>query len=177
MRSLKKVFWTGTIFLVVVWIFYGLFNMLYNFLGPVREALLFFTDRDLPGLEFVAFIFIVLILGFIGRILSKITPSKIPVIGSILRFTRNIHDIANKLNTGEMKIAKVKINDDLYLMGLTTGETIKIGEQEMIVVLLTSTPNPTTGYTFLVPKESAEILPKRLNKFFLKTILTAGLLR
>lgn len=177
MRSFKKIFWTGTIFLLVIWVFYSLFRLLYDFLKPIREALLFFTDRDLPGLEFVAFLFIVVILGFIGRLLSKLEPSKIPVIGPILKFAKNIHDIANKLNTGEMKIAKVKINEDLYLMGLTTGETIRIEEREMIVVLLTSTPNPTTGYTFLVPKESAKILPKTLNKFYLKTILTAGLLK
>jgi len=177
MRSLRKTIWIGLVFLFALWLIYSLLKFLYNFVKPLRDILLLIIGHRIPGLEFAAFIVIVLILGFIAQFLGHLAPSKIPVISQIFRFTRLIREIAHKLNTGEIKTVKVKIHENLCLLGFTTGETIKINDEEMIIVLLPSTPNPTTGYAIVVPAKNVEYLPPHLNKFVWKTILTAGLLK
>lgn len=180
MRSLKKTFWAGFIFLIAICLIYNLFLLLYNFLRPLlkplRELLFLTTKHRIPGLEFVAFIVVVLIFGLIAQFLSRRAPSKIPVINRIFKFTKIIHETAHKLNTGEIKTTKVKYTD-LYALGFTTGKSEKINEEEIIPILLPSTPNPTTGYTFVTPPEKVVYLPKRLNKWVLKMILTAGLFK
>ena len=178
MRSLKKIFLSGLIFLFALWLIYRLIIWLYNnFLKPLRKLLLLIIGHRTPGLEFAAVIIIILILGLVILLISRFAPSKIPVISQIFRFTRIVRETAHKLNTGEIKTVKVKIHENLCLLGFTTGETIKINDEEMITVLLPSTPNPTTGYAFVVPAKNAEYLPQHLNKFVWKTILTAGLLK
>ena len=177
MRSLKRIFWVGLISLFAFWLIFTLLKLLYNFLKPLRELLLLAIQRHIPGLEFIAFIIVILVLGLTAQFLSRRAPSKIPVLNRIFKFTQIIHETAHKLDTGEIKTVRVKISENLYLLGFTTGESIKINDEEMITVLLPSTPNPTTGYAFVVPKKSVEYLPKGLNKLVLKTVLTAGLLK
>jgi len=173
----KKVFLIGLIFLFALWLIFSLFKLLYNFLKPLRDLLFLVIGHRTPGLEFAAVIIITLILGLFVQLLSRLAPSKIPIINRIFKFTRFIHGIAYKLDTGEIKTAKVKIHENLSLLGFTTGETTKINDEEVITVLLPSTPNPTTGYAIIVPAKNVEYLPKHLNKFVLKTIITAGLLK
>lgn len=181
MRSLKKTFWAGFIFLIAICFIYNLFLLLYNFLRlflrPLKEFLFLAIKHHIPGLELVLLVVFILIFGLLAHFLSRQAPSKIPIINQIFKFSRALHKIAHKLETGEIKTAMVKISEKLYLLGITSGESIRINGREMIIVLLPSTPNPTTGYAFVVPKEDIEYLPKDLNKFVLKTILTAGLLK
>jgi len=179
MRSLKRIFWAGLIFLIALGLMYEIGKLIYNFLRLklLKNLLTLMAQRSIPGLEFIMGFIVILILGFVAQFLSRRAPSKIPIIGRILKFTRIIHETAHKLDTGEIKTVRVKINENLYLLGFTTGESIKINNEEMITVLLPSTPNPTTGYAFVLPAEGVEYLPKHLNKFVLRTIITAGLLK
>lgn len=179
MRSLKKLFWTGLICLIAIGLIYEIGKLVYNFLRLklLRNFLTFVTQQSIPGLELILGFIVILILGSIAQFLSRRAPSKIPIINRIFKFTQFIQGIAHKLDAGEIKTVKVKIHENLYLLGLTTGEVVKINDEEMITVLLPSTPNPTTGYAFVLPAEDVEYLPKHLNRFVLKTILTAGLIK
>jgi len=177
MRSLKRTLWVGLIALFAFWLVLALWKLLYNFLKPIRDLLFLTIGHRTPGLEFAAVVIIILILGLIVQVISRLAPSKIPIIGRIFKFIRIIHETAHKLDTGKIKTVRVKINENLYLLGFTTGESIKINGEEMITVLLPSTPNPTTGYAFVLPAEGVEYLPKEMNNFVWKTIITAGLLK
>lgn len=175
--SFKKIFWAGLIFTLILLLLIGLCRFVYDVLGPLRSLLNWAIKPNIPGLEFAVILLVILILGAIAQLLSRRASSKIPILNKIVKFSRVIHDIAHRLDTGEIKSVRVRLNDGLYLLGFTTGEPIKINGEEMIAVLLPSTFNPTTGYCFIVPKEKITYLPSCLNPLVLKIILTAGLIK
>ena len=161
MRSFKKIFWVGLISLFALLLVFSLLKLLYNFLKPLRDFLFLMVQRSIPGLEFAAAIVLTLILGFIVQLLSRRASSKIPFINLFFGVTQTINEIAHKVETGEIKIVKIKMTESLYFLGLTTNETITIDGEEMILVFRPSTPNITSGYTyFLASKEDIKYLPE-----------------
>lgn len=177
--SFKKIFWAGVfsliIIILIIWLIKNLLRLLDTFLKPMKDLLFLIIQRRIPGLEFALLIVIILILGIIAQQLSRQASSKIPFIRQAIKFSKIAHGFPDRLQKGEYKAVMVKINEDMYLLGFTSGKTKKINNQEIIRVLLPSTPNPTTGYTFVIPKEKIVFLPKEWNKFVINTIFTAGL--
>jgi uncharacterized membrane protein len=181
MRSLKKIFWSGLVFLIAICLIYNLFLLLYNFLKPflkpLKELLFVVTKHHIPGLELVAFIIVVLIFGLIALYLSSLPSSKIPFISQIIGFSKIALDLSNQISKGEGKNVLVEIAPGVYRPGYTRNETLKIDDRELIKVFLPNTPNFTTGQTRLVVREELIYLSKELNKPMLKTITSGGLLK
>jgi uncharacterized membrane protein len=160
MRSLKRTLWVGLIALFALWLVFALLKLLYNFLRPVRDLLFLAIGHRTPGLEFAAAIVLILILGFVVRILGHRASSKIPFINLVFGLTKTINEIAHKVETGEIKIVKAKMTEGLYFLSFTTDEIVEISGEKMILVFRPFTPNLTSGYTYLVSREDIRYLPE-----------------
>lgn len=180
MRSLKSIFGAGLfsliIIILIIWLIKNLLRPIATFLKLLRDFLFVIIQHRIPASEFILFIVIILILGAIALLLSRRASSKFPFINRVISFSKTAIELPDLLKKGKWKSVMVKINEDVSLFGFTSGKSRKINDQEIIRVLLPSTPNPTTGYTFVFPKEKVIFLPQEWNKFVINTIFTAGLL-
>jgi uncharacterized membrane protein len=182
MRFFKKRFLSGIIVIFILWLLLGLFKIFLGVLEPAWDFINLFIKTEIITLNIIISFFLLIlcifILGSLARVLSRRTPSKVPVLSQILKFSKFVQTITHRLETGEIKSASVSLGNGLNLVGFTTGETImNINGEDMVAVLLPSTPNPTTGYSFLVPKDKIIILSEYSNNSALKIILTAGLIK
>lgn len=175
MRSLKKLFWTGILVFLILWILIVFFKFLSNTLTPLRQTLFLFTKKSIPGTEFLLFFAFILFLGLLVQLFSRLSRKKFFPLKRLTLFIQMIQRASNRLEAGEIKAVLTQITENLFLIGFSTGEIIKLNNEEYYAVLLPSTPNPTTGYCFLIPKDKVNFLPKELVRPMLKIILSGGI--
>lgn len=177
MRSFKKIFWVGLITLFVLWLIYKAGEMLYNFPKPIRSGLLLIIQKNIPGLEFVATFFFIIILGVIAVYLSNRASSKITLINQFIEFSKIVHDLSNSTNKGEIRAVFVEITPGVYRPGFTRNIIVRANGLEFIMVYLPNSPGAYTGQAHAVFKEKIMYLPLKLNKPMLGIITSGGLLK
>ncbi|WP_025028203.1 DUF502 domain-containing protein [Caldalkalibacillus mannanilyticus] len=150
------------------------------------EFLWFVFEERIPG---IGFIFMILILigvgyatrGIIGKRAIRITErafKRIPVVKSIYSTVQQVTTAFIQDRTSFKKVVLVEYpRKGLYTVGFLTGESQgevqEKTERECVNVFLPTTPNPTSGWLVIVPKEDIMLLDMSVEQG-LKFIISGG---
>jgi uncharacterized membrane protein len=186
--KLKSFFVTGLAIFIplvatvyIVWI--G-FNFLDGILKPVVRPLI----GDIPGVSLIITLVLIMLLGAFTRIavgrkvMDYLEDSllKIPVVKSIYYSIKEASELLFKQKEREYKtVVLVEYpRKGSYVIGFTTGATIEEiqskTKQNVLNVYVPTTPNPTSGFLIMVPKEEVVPLDMTIEEAF-KIIVSGGL--
>ncbi len=192
---IKKYFITGLLVLmpiaatiVVVKALFGLAGNFFNFL-PERFHPDNIFGTHIPGLAVIFTLIIIFISGiltrnYIGRRLIRYGDSLIARIPLISTIYQAIKQLVESIFTREAKYFRRAIlvewpRKGVYAVAFVTrevnGELQEKTKQKTLGVFLPTSPNPTTGYYFLLPEEETIPLDISVEDAF-KLILSAGII-
>ena len=139
-----------------------------------------------PGLGVFTAIALILLLGLITRsylgariinFYEKIL-ARVPVLSSIYGAVKELLEMLVSRNDGAFqKVVLVEWpRKGLYSVGFQTGTSFVSveGEGELVNVFLPTTPNPTTGFFFMLPKDRVVFTDLTVEQGF-KLLMSAGL--
>jgi len=195
MNKLKRYFITGLLTILPIFltlfIFLIIFRLIDNIIGRIinsyfKAAFGFY----IPGLGFILVILIILIIGFIvSHILSKkALPSierwflKLPGIRQIYPAIKQIVGfVFSKDIAAFKKVVLVEYpSKGIWSVGFMTNEGFREAQeltgQELIHVLIGSTPSPWSGFFILVPKNAVKFLEMSAEEG-IKLIVSGGILK
>lgn len=195
MKKLERYFITGLLAILPIfltlYILFVIFRLIDGLLGVIinsylRERLGFY----IPGLGFILVILIILVTGFaVSHLLNK---KMLPVMeGWFLRFpgVRQVYPaikqivifIFSKDKDAFKKVVMVEYpSKGIWSLGFMTNESFreaqeKIGE-ELVHVLIGSTPSPWSGFFIIVPKKDVKFLEMSVEDG-IKLIVSGGILK
>lgn len=154
---------------------------------PIHLRWLGVTLQDrIPGLGLIVTIFLLIVVGmatrsFIGKQVIRITEIffyRIPIARSIYSTVQQIINAFTQDKSSFKQVVLVEYpRKGLYTIGFLTGESQgEIREKtskELVNVFLPTTPNPTSGWLVLVPKEEVVLLEMTVEEG-LKYIISGG---
>jgi len=195
MNKLKKYFITGLLTIlpifITLYLFYIVFKWIDNIIGGFINRYLMTTfGFSVIGLGFIMVILIVLAVGFIvSHLLSKKT---LPLIeGWFLRLpgVRQVYPsikqiigfVFSKDTWGFKKVVLVEYpSRGIWSVGFMTNEGFREAQeltgQELVHVLIGTTPGPWTGFFILVPKKDVKFLEMTVEES-MKLIISGGILK
>jgi uncharacterized membrane protein len=189
-RILRRYFLTGLAVIlpaaVSAFILWKLFVALDSILGRFVSV---YYGRHVPGVGFVALVVLILGIGaiasnIIGRRLIEVFEGlleRIPVVRWIYMTIKQLFSaILEERSTSFRKVVLIPFpHPGTWSMAFLTAESAgRLDEtvgRELVSVFLPTTPNPTSGYFILVPKEDVRELPMTVNEG-LRYIISAGAL-
>ncbi|MCW3490708.1 DUF502 domain-containing protein [Dethiobacter alkaliphilus] len=188
MNRIRRIFIAGLLFLLPTLITLYLLIFLFTSVDSIFNNLFsHFFDQTLPGLGFlltIAFIFGVGLLAtnVLGaKIISQIekTFAGLPVVKPVYAAIRQIIDAfsGDRKNIFE-SVAMVEYpRKGMYAIGFITGkgagEVQEKTAQDVQAVFIPTTPNPTSGFLLLIPKE--QLMPLEMTvEEALKLIISGG---
>lgn len=158
----------GTIYVLIV-----IFRFIDGILSGVYKQIFGF---HVPGLGFISLFFLIVVTGALARTylatlvlqLFESIISKIPVAKSIYSALKNITEMFQRSDSklGKPKLLKL---GGMYLPGIEV-----TSDKDFSVFLFPSTPNPTTGFVFIIPKEKLLYLGTSVDDF-MKFMVSLGL--
>lgn len=187
LRKLRNYFLAGLLIFVPLastfWIILVTFNFLDGILKPIISPI-----TTVPGISFLLLILLITLLGIMGTVawgrkfvwFFEKRLLKIPFVGMIYRTLKDAsHVILTKREEDSRSIVLVEFpKSGSYAIGFTTESNIpEVSEKtgkEMINVYVPTTPNPTSGFFIMIPKEDAVYLDMTTEAAF-KVILSGGL--
>lgn len=190
MRKLRNYLLTGIIILlplaVTVYVIQWLFNTLENSSAKFVELLI---GREIPGLGALFTLIIVLLAGLLttnilGRKLIELGETligKIPIVNSIYKTVKQlVESFARNDRKGFQQVVLVEYpRKGMYALafvtGTTRGEVQEKTEEELVNVFLPTTPNPTSGFLLLVPRDQLIWLDMSVEDG-VKMIISAGVI-
>jgi|Deesub1362A_J573_1020465.scaffolds.fasta_scaffold00057_106 uncharacterized membrane protein len=160
----------------------------FNFFDGLMKPLVKPIAGDVPGVSLIVTIIMIIILGAFGRITigAKImnfletTLLRIPVVSTIYYAVREASALVLKQEErGYKAVVLVEYpRKGSYVIGFSTSSTIeeiqKKTEKEVINVYVPTTPNPTSGFLLMLPKEDIVPLDMTIEEAF-KIIMSGGL--
>lgn len=186
-RWFRRRFLTGLLVLLptvlTAYVLYRIFKWVDGLLKPIVAR---YPFLDIPGLGFVAVIVIILLAGvlgggFFGRTLFKWVEGgfeKIPMVRSIYVSIKQVSEVFLDQERSVFKeVVFVQYpRMGLYTLGLVTSTVRFRGadgvEREYITIFLPTTPNPTSGFFVLVPRE--ETIPSSMSIQDAMTMIISG---
>lgn len=168
MRYLRNRFIAGLLIItptaVTFWVLWKIFHSIDNLLRPFEHR---YPIVDFPGVGFAVVILLVLILGilagnFIGNrviTLGERVVSRVPLIRRIYTATKELAEVF--LSDRRMVFREVVLipypHPGTYALAFVTRTTpddirTAVG-RDLVNVFVPTTPNPTSGFLILVPKE------------------------
>jgi len=163
MKTLKKHFISGIIFIVPVsisiWVLFRIFIFLENILGNFFKK--FLPDIYIPGIGFLSLILLIFFIGFLAnnffgkKILRFVEDllENIPFLNKIFKFVKSIVlKITEKKENIFKGVVKIKFQNG-YTIGFITGE---FGND--FCIFIPTVPNISTGIVLILPKNEVEIL-------------------
>ena len=186
-KKLRNYFLTGLVIFVplasTLWIILVTFNFLDGILKPITRNFI-----NIPGISFLVLVLLITFIGMLGtmalgkRIVGVLENGllRIPFVGGVYKTLKEASDtILTKRPRDFKSIVLVEFpKAGSYAIGFTTASNIseiseKIGK-EVINVYVPTTPNPTSGFLIMVPKDEAVYLDMSAEEAF-KLILSGGL--
>ena len=177
MHGIRRTFLAGLAIIipivVTILIFKVMFQTLDNFLGPlVTKALLLAgapipDDFQVPGLGIVSTILLIFMVGVLTKNyfgkklldLSEWIVDQIPIFRSVYTGAKQVmHAIST---AGAQSFSKVVLIEFprkgvfslAFITGESTGEVQMRTKEDVVNVFLPTTPNPTTGYFMMIPRQ------------------------
>ena len=182
-KSLKNAFLAGLFLLLPLGVTVIVVDLLLDYVGaPVSQFILQSLGAELPDqfwfrtsmnlISTICIIFIITILGyfskyFIGKMVIRLTERLIdgvPFVNSVYKTVKQVVDTFNKNREAvfQTTVLVEYPRRGMYGIGFLTSETegeaqVKT-KQEVVNVFLPTTPNPTSGFLLLVPREDVIFL-------------------
>lgn len=193
-KDFKSYFITGLLVVVPLYITVYVLSLIINFMDSVFVLLPVALRPDtylpfhIPGLGIIVTLFCVFLVGvlttnFLGKKILEIAErlmSKVPVVRMVYSSTKQFMEMFFPDGTeGFRKVVLVEFpRVGIWSLGFVTGRTggdvrRKAGEGTLSVFLPT-TPNPTSGYYFIVPEKDCVPINISIEDAF-KIIITAGM--
>jgi|LSQX01.2.fsa_nt_gb uncharacterized membrane protein len=182
MKSLKRIFLSGLIFIVPaslsVWILYRVILFFENILGFFLKKHI--PEIYIPGVGFFLLIVLILLIGFLAdnflgkKILSILEKffETMPLLNKIYIF---IKEISSNLFHGGKSVFKEAVRIEFfsgtYTVGFVTGQSSIKG---YISVFVPTVPNISTGFYLLVPEDKIEKLDIPVEEA-IKTVISMGI--
>ncbi len=186
LRRLASFFLAGlaTLLPVVISIYlvYWIFSAIDSLLEPIFIAIF---GHAIPGLGFVSTIIIVIIVGLfskniLGKKLLYWTQAllyRTPIVGKIYSTVRRITN--SFFSTGKNAFRQVALVEfprkGIFSIGFITNEDLPYLGEEAYSVFIPTTPNPTSGWFIIVPKEDVQILDISVEQG-IETVISAGMI-
>ncbi len=187
LRKIRNYFLTGLVIFIplaaTLWVIRVTFNFLDGILKPITIQFI-----NVPGISFLVLVLLITLVGMLGTMawgkravgLMENGLRKIPFVGGVYKTMKEASDtILTKRPKDFKSIVLVEFpKAGSYAIGFTTASNIseiseKIG-REVINVYVPTTPNPTSGFLIMVPKDEAVYLNMTAEEAF-KLILSGGL--
>lgn len=166
--------------LYILWIGFGFIDSL---LKPIVKIAI----GDIPAISTILIVSIILIVGLIAKsgiglkFIERFenTLLKIPIISGFYSTIKQTSEIFFEKKTGSGMVVLVEFpKKGTYSIGLTSGvildELKKKTKKDVVNVYIPTTPNPTSGFLIMVPKDRIIPLKMSMNEAF-KHILSGGL--
>jgi len=196
LAKIKNYFLTGVLVsapvFITFWIVFSLVNFFDKLITPLIPFYInpnYYLPRDVPGLGLIILIILLVFIGFItasffGSFIFRKTESlinKIPFIKIFYKTIKQIIETIFKNNSNAFRdvVLLEYPRKGIWVLGFTTGEvkgvvTKKINQQ-LINVFVPTTPNPTSGFLLMVPKNQLKYLNVKVDDT-IKTIVSAGII-
>ena len=149
-------------------------------LGRIPHLAETYPDFVLTAIAFVSFLLLIALVGLATRSLVGVAffnvverlIERIPVVKTIFTGTKQIAAVflADKRSAFQRVILFEYPRPGCYSLGFVTHDD---PAHPMLNVFLPTTPNPTSGYMLLVPREQAEMLPLSIEEG-VKLIISGG---
>ncbi len=185
MRRILSMFLAGLATLlpiyISIWLIIWLFNMVDNILKPLLAPIFGFA---VPGLGFIIIISFIILLGFIStNILGnkmlgwwENVMHKIPLLGKVYGAVKRITDSIFSSNKGAFKqVALIEFpRPGIYSLGFVTNEEFPYVKRDTYSIFIPTTPNPTSGWFVVLPREDVTILDINVDQG-MEIIISAGM--
>lgn len=186
---LKRYFLTGLLVFVPLYLTFQILKFLIGTMDEVIYRLPYANDlKQIPGLGVITTILVLLLIGafahnYIGRKVIAIGDrllGKIPLVRSIYKGLKQITETFFFQKGGHLR--RVVIiqypREGIYSLAFVTGvprpSTQKLVGRNLISVFVPTTPNPTSGFFLMVPREDAIPLDITVEEAF-KIIISGGM--
>ena len=184
-QNLRSKLLTGIITLLPLYLTYIVLKFFFKTLNDISEPILNRLNIEIPLLGIFLTLLLVLSIGiavtnFLGRKFFEIGEKivkKVPLVSSIYYSIKQILDTITNSSTDEFK-GTVYIQyprKGLWTMAFISGESISKSGKTFFHLFVPTTPNPTSGFFLMIPKEDA-IKSNMSVEDGLKTIISGGLL-
>ncbi|MGR6835452.1 DUF502 domain-containing protein [Syntrophomonas erecta] len=185
MKRLLSMFATGlaTLLPVVLSLYFiwWIFKFVDGLLAPVLQALL---GQDIIGLGFIITVILITFIGFIsrnylGHRLLKWWENiyvRIPLLGKIYAATKRItRPLFSSGRTSFRQVVLVEFpRHGIYALGFITNDEFPFLDEESYAIFIPTTPNPTSGYLVIMPRNQVKILDITVDQG-LEMIISAGM--
>ena len=145
--------------------------------------------RDVPGLGLIVLVVFLIFIGFLaanffGSYILKKTDfilSKIPLVKVFYNTIKQILETILRSNSSAFRDAVLMEypRKGVWVIGFTTGQVKGVIKDriktQMVNVFVPTTPNPTSGFLLLVPKNQLKYLNTNIDDT-VKTIVSAGII-
>jgi len=184
-QNLRSKLLTGIITLLPLYLTYIVLKFFFKTLNDISEPILNRLNIEIPLLGIFLTLLLVLSIGiavtnFLGRKFFEIGEKivkKVPLVSSIYYSIKQILDTITNSSTDEFK-GTVYIQyprKGLWTMAFISGESISESGKTFFHLFVPTTPNPTSGFFLMIPKDDA-IKSNMSVEDGLKTIISGGLL-
>ena len=177
---------------ITFWIVFSLVKLFDQLVTPLIPIYLnpnTYLPRDIPGLGLIVLIIFLVFVGaitanFFGSWILKKTDtfiSKIPLIKTFYKTIKQILETILKTNSQAFRDAVLVEypRKGAWVIGFTTGEVKgevkKKLKNNLVNVFIPTTPNPTSGFLLMIPKNDLKYLDVSVDEA-IKTIVSAGII-
>ena len=178
-------FFTGIFVFLPLAVTYFILSFVFNLIdGIFRPYFETIFDRRLPGLSFILIVFIVLVLGILanntfarnrfGWIESVL--KKIPLVGATYTTSKEIAESFRGSGSGDFGtvVAIQYPRKGTWTLGFVTRESTNELDEEFYHLFVPTTPNPTSGFFLIIPKEDTTLADLNVEEGF-RMIVSSGI--
>lgn len=172
---------------LTIMFFTSAFRFIKNILEPLQVIKIPYL-MHIPHSEIILFILIILLAGiFLKSIvlkscldLTEQALSELPIFSTIYKSIKQLTSAFSPTDNGNFKkVVRISFpHQDSYTIGFLTSEfpsSLFPDNKELVSVFVPTTPNPTSGFYLLVPKDNIVILDLT-NQEAMTLIMSAGLI-
>jgi len=152
--------------------------------GGVQKLLLHIFDIEIPGLGFVSFILVLILVGYLGRTfiaepIKKVVKNilvRVPLLDFIYTAFNDLFSafVGKEKKFNQPVMVRVNLNSDLEKLGFITEENLEVlGEMDKVAVYFPHSYN-FSGELFIVPKANIRHLDVNSGEV-MKFVVSAGL--
>lgn len=186
-QHLRRTLLSGVLFLVptaaTLWGLTYLFNNVDGILGEWLAKLL---GKEIPGLGLLATLLLVYVVGLVAsnvvgqRLLALWDQffTRVPMVGGVYRVTKEVSQAFGRDKKPFREVVAIEFpRKGVWSLGFLTAEAPKDNPagKECVFVFVPTTPNPTSGFLMMVPKEDTRPTPYSVDEG-MRLIISMGIL-
>ncbi len=185
MKKLLSMFLAGLAILLPIaislYLIYWLFNFIDGILSPIIR---YYLGIEIPGLGFLITITLIILIGFmvtniIGKKFFSFSEAilfKVPLLGKIYSTIKRITSAF--FSSGKNSFRQVAMVEfpriGVYSIGFITNDNFPFIDEDSYSIFIPTTPNPTSGYFIVVPREQVKILDISIDQG-IELLMSAGM--